>query len=72
MTEVMLKVVALCFEGVVILVFDLPPRPSSPDKLLNIVICNQVIGGESVLVEDFTLGVGDDEFAPIDQQCIVP
>ena len=66
MTKVMLQVVPLCFEGVVILVFNLPASASSLDKPLNIVICNQVIGGESVLVKDFTLGVGDDEFAPVD------
>ncbi|EKU96263.1 hypothetical protein Lepto7375DRAFT_0251 [Leptolyngbya sp. PCC 7375] len=67
----MFKVIALGLKGVVILVFDLPSSAPSRDEGFNIVIRNQVVGRESVLVEDFTFGIGDDEFAPVYEQCIV-
>ena len=52
--EVMFKVIALGLEGVVILVFDLPSSAPSRDKGFNSVIRNQVVGRESILVEEFT------------------
>lgn len=49
MTKVMLKVVPLCLEGVVMLVFDLTSSAPSRDNRFNIVICNQVIEAGAAL-----------------------
>ena len=67
MPEVMFKVIALGFQGIVIFVFDFPACSSNLGKLNNICSRDRVVGHEVVLIQDFTgIFMGDDQFEPID------
>ena len=72
MAEIVFEVVALRFEGVVILVFHFPPGSSGLNNLSYGVIGDGVGGDESILVSHPTVRTAHRDFTPVHQQGIIP
>ena len=71
MPEVMFEMIALCFQGVVVFIFDFPARAGRSDDFGNIGYGNCMGSGPRITVDRFALLIGCDEFAPVDGQGIV-
>ena len=55
MTEVMFEVVTLGFQGIIVFVFNLPPRPPWSNHLSHIAIVNGQGGGECIPIQNLAV-----------------
>jgi len=65
-SKVVFQVVALGFQGIVILIFHFPARPTGKDDLCDRLIGEGVIGSEGIFVGNFAIRAGEGEFTPVD------
>jgi len=70
--EIVFQIVTLRLEGVVILVFHLPPGPSGLNHLGHGVIGKGVAGDKGVVVSHPTVRTAHREFTPVHPQGILP
>src|SRR3990172_10153172 len=71
MPEIVFQVVALGFQGIVILVLNLPPSTPCFDYGGNIFGSDRNVGDEGILVQNFACGfMRNDQFAPVDLNCV--
>ena len=65
-TEVMFEIVALGFQRVIVLVFDLPAGAARGDDTSDVLIGDFKIGDEGIFVKLSAILVGDGDLAPIE------
>lgn len=72
MTEVMGEMIAVIFEGIVVLVLGFPTGAGRTDNHGHIFIADGMVGDEGVAIEQFpSLFIDDNDFTPVDQQSII-
>ena len=69
--EIVFEIVPLRLQGVERLVLDFPPRPSGGGEVLDVVGVDRQIGDEAVAIGDLAVGIADDDFQPIDFECVL-
>jgi hypothetical protein len=72
MAEIMFQIVALSFEGVIVLVFDLPPGSSGLNHLSHIVIGDGIAGNEGIVVSHPIVRTAHGDLTPVYPQRIGP
>ena len=68
---VVFEVVALGFQGVVVVVFDFPPAASGRDDLRHLAVIERQGRCKAVVIPHATFFIGGGELAPIDPQGVL-
>jgi len=69
--EIVFQVVALGLEGIVMLIFHLPTGTTGLDKLWQVFLGQDVIGGKRIFVRHLAVRTAHDQFTPVHQQRIL-
>src|SRR5919204_5213337 len=67
----MLEVIAFGFQGVVVLVFNLPPAAPGGHYLHDVGLLHRVRGSKRIVVHHLTIQGGGRELTPVHSQCVV-